>query len=494
MPASPSSRDVSSMRPAVPTGFPEGFLWGGAVAANQLEGAFDEGGKGLSIADFNEYTANVPLSKKYNGEMTSAFIQEAIEHPENHVFPKRWGIDFYHTFEDDLKLLGKDGLGLKTFRTSIMWARIFPNGDDAEPCEEGLAFYDRLIDCMIANGIEPMITMSHYEMPIALTLKYKGWYSRELIDLFERYAKVLLDRYHDRVKLWIPVNQINLVSVESFNHLGVCEDKVDNVLEARYQAVHNELVACGRVARYAHENYPDVQIGCMNCGGPTYPATSNPKDNLANTLHNQMSFYYYTDILLRGKYPAYALRFFEENGYDIRFGEHDLEDIKSTADFMSFSYYYSRVCDWETFRSGRGDRTNPELPANPWGWGIDPEGLRNALNLYYDRYQCPIYITECGIGAFDKVEDGRIHDPYRVDYFRAHIEQMREAVRDGVDVRGFYSWGPIDLVSCSSSEMTKRYGFIYVDRDDYGRGSQVRLEKDSFAWYRHVIDTNGAEL
>lgn len=481
-------------RPGVPAGFPEGFLWGGAFAANQMEGAYDEGGKGLCIADFNEFLADVPLEKRYNGEMTSAFIEEAIRSTEGRTFPKRWGIDFYHTFEDDLKLLGKDGLGMKTMRTSIMWARIFPNGDDAEACEEGLAFYDRLIDAIIANGMEPMITMSHYEMPIALTLKYKGWYSRELIDLFERYCKVLLDRYHDRVKLWIPVNQINLVSVESFNHLGVCEDKVENVLEARYQAVHNELVACGRVARYAHENYPDVMIGCMNCGGPTYPASSNPKDNLANALHNQTSFYYYMDVLMRGTYPAYMLRWFEEQGFDIEFGENDLADIANPCDFMSFSYYYSRVSDWETFTSGRGDRVNRDLPANPWGWGIDPEGLRTALNLYFDRYQCPIYVTECGIGAFDKVEDGKVHDPYRVDYFRAHIEQMREAVRDGVDVRGFYAWGPLDIISCSSSEMAKRYGFIYVDQDDYGQGSGERVKKDSFAWYQNVIATNGEEL
>lgn len=485
---------MAEARPHVPNGFPEGFLWGGAFAANQMEGAYDLGGKGLSIADFNEYLADVPPEKRYNGEMTTTYIKDAIASNEGRVFPKRWAIDFYHTFRDDLKLLGKDGLGLKTYRTSICWARIFPNGDDPEPNEEGLAFYDELIDEIIANGMEPMITMSHYEMPINLALKYSGWYSRELIDLFERYAKVLLDRYHDRVKLWIPVNQINLVSVESFNHLGVCEDKVENLLEARYQAVHNELVACGRVARYAHEYYPEVQIGCMNCGGPTYPATSDPKDNLGNLLHVQMDFFWYMDVLMRGTYPGYALRCFAEQGWDIKFGEHDLEDLASPCDFMSFSYYYSRVSDWDCWITGRGDRVNTALPANPWGWSIDPDGLRNALNQYYDRYQCPIYITECGMGAYDKVEDGKVHDPYRVEYFRSHIQAMREAILDGVDLRGFYAWGPLDIVSCSSSEMEKRYGFIYVDLDTHGKGTGKRIKKDSFSWYRRVIDTNGEEL
>lgn len=478
-------------RPSVPKGFPEGFLWGGAVAANQLEGAYAEGGKGLCVSDFNEYHANVPLASKYNGEETTDSVREAMAATDR-VYPKRWGIDFYHTYEQDLKLLGE--LGLKTFRTSIDWARIFPNGDDEKPNEEGLAFYDRLIDVVIANGMEPMITCSHYEMPVALTLKYKGWASRELIGLFERYCQVLFDRYHDRVKLWILVNQINLVSVESFNHLGICADKVDSLAEAKYQGVHNEMVACARATRYAHENYPDLKIGMMLCGGPDYPASSDPEDVLGCYRHNQME-YYYGDVLLRGIYPGYALRFFEENGYDIQFGEHDLEDIRSTADFMSFSYYYSSVCSAKSFADGNKDFANDQLPANPWGWSIDPVGLRYTLNAYYDRWQCPIYVTENGLGAHDVLEaDGTIHDPYRVEYFRAHIEQMKQAIQDGVDLRGYYAWAPIDIVSCSSSEMSKRYGFIYVDLDDEGKGTGRRLKKDSFAWYQKVIATNGEKL
>lgn len=473
-----------------PTGFPEGFLWGGAVAANQCEGAWDEGGKGACLADINAFRDDVPLDQKYNLEETTESVAEALAATDR-VFPKRRGIDFYHTYPEDLKLLAE--LGLKTFRTSINWSRIFPNGDDAEPCEEGLKFYDGLIDAIVANGMEPMITCSHYEMPIALTQKYAGWYSRELIDLFERYCQVLLDRYHDRVKLWIPINQINLISAESFNSLGICADKVENLMEAKYQAVHNEMVACARVTRYAHERYPDLQIGMMLCGGPDYPATRKPEDVLACYRGNQMEFFF-SDVLLRGEYPGYALRYFRDRGLDIRFGEHDLADLRSTADFFSFSYYYTSIRDEESYERGT-DKPNDLLPANPWGWSIDPLGLRYALNVYYDRYQCPIYITENGIGAKDVLEaDGSVHDPYRVAYLRAHVEQMREAIEDGVDLRGYYAWGPIDIVSCSSSEMSKRYGFIYVDIDDYGQGTRKRCKKDSFGWYQRVIATNGEEL
>ena len=331
-------------------------------------------------------------------------------------------------------------------------------------------------------------------MPLNLTINYKGWYSREVIEFFERYCKTLFDRYGDRVKLWIVVNQINLIVHESFNHLGVAEDVVDNVLEAKYQAVHNEMVACARATRYGHSLKKDLQIGMMLCGGPSYPASCKPEDILAAMRHNQME-YFFSDVLLRGKYPGYAFHFFEERGIHIAFGPDDEEDLKNTADFLSFSYYYTRMVTKESFENGNEAIRNPDLPANPWGWSIDPGGLRYMLNEFYDRYQCPIYITENGCGNYDKLEeDGSIHDPYRVDYYRAHIEQMKLAVMDGVDLRGYYLWAPLDIVSCSSSEMSKRYGFIYVDIDDYGKGSGRRIKKDSFAWYQKVIRTNGEDL
>lgn len=475
----------------IPTGFPENFLWGGAFAANQFEGAFDEGGKGLCIADINEFQDELAPEDKYNTEMTSDHL-EALLASNTKIFPKRWGIDFYHTYKEDLKELKE--MGFKTFRTSINWARIFPNGDDAVPNEEGLRFYDDLLNEVIANGMQPLITMSHYEMPIALTRgKYCGWYSREVIDLFERYCQVLFDRYHDKVKLWIIVNQINLIVFESFNHLGIAEDRVEDPLSAKYQGVHNEMVACARATRYAHEHYKDLQIGMMMCGGPEYAATSDPEDQLAALRHNQME-YYFPDVLLRGEYPGYALHFFEENGIQVEITPQDEADLKNTADFMSFSYYYSRIVSKESYEDGNQAMRNPNLPASPWGWSVDPMGLRILLNKYWDRYQLPMYITENGFGCYDELVDGTVHDDYRIAYLREHIRQMREAIKDGVDLRGYYVWGPIDIVSCSSSEMSKRYGMVYVDYDDYGKGTGKRYRKDSFAWYKKVIASNGEDL
>lgn len=474
----------------VPNGFPENFLWGGAVAANQLEGAYDVDGKGLCVADINEFVDNIDITKKYNEEISSAYIEEALNSNDK-IFPKRWGIDFYHTYKNDLKLLSE--LGLKTFRTSINWSRIFPNGYDEEPNEKGLEFYDRLIDEIIKNSMEPMITISHYEMPLALTTEYLGWYSRETIDFFEKYCKVLFDRYADRVKLWIIVNQINLIGHESFNHLGIAEDKVDDLQSAKYQAVHNEMISCARATKYAHEKYPNIQIGMMLCGGPSYAASSKPEDQLAALKHNQME-YFYSDVLLRGYYPGYAFRFFKDHDIKVEFGANDEEDLKEVCDFFSFSYYYTRIVSKESYENGNQAIRNMELPANPWGWTIDPIGFRIMLNEFWDRYQKPIYVTENGVGYYDELINGEIHDSYRVDYYRDHIIQMKEAIEDGVDIRGYYAWGPIDIVSCSSSEMSKRYGFIYVDIDDYGRGTGERIKKDSYKWYQNVIRTNGVEL
>ena len=426
----------------VPTGFPRDFMWGGAVAANQLEGAWDIDGKGICVADINEFQDNIAIEKKGNKELTRAYVEEAAASTDK-IFPKRHGIDFYHTYKEDLKLLA--GLGLKTFRTSINWSRIFPNGDDQMPNEAGLRFYNDLFDEIIKNGMEPMITISHYEMPLHLTTAYKGWYSREVIDFFVKYCNTVFDRYAGKVKYWIIVNQINLIGHESFNHLGVAEDVVDDLKSAKYQAVHNEMVACARATKYAHEHYPEMQIGMMLCGGPDYPASCKPEDMLATLKHNQME-YFFSDVLLRGYYPGYAFRFFEDNHIQVEFGEHDEEDLKNTADFFSFSYYYTQICSKESYENGNEVYRNKELPANPWGWTIDPIGFRILLNEFYDRYRKPIYVTENGIGCYDKLEDGQIHDSYRVDYLRDHIAQMKEAIKDGVDVRGYYAWGPIDII------------------------------------------------
>lgn len=477
----------------IPQGFPKDFMWGGAFAANQMEGAWQEDGKGLCLADINEFVDGVALDQKCNTEITTAFVRAAIS-SENRIFPKRRGIDFYHRYREDLALLGKDGLGLNTYRTSINWARIFPNGDEEQPNEAGLRFYDKLFDEVIKNGMTPMITMSHYEMPVHLALEYNGWCNKKLIDFFFRFGKTLLDRYHGKVKHWIIVNQINLIRHESFNHLGIPEDRVGNLEEAKMQGVVNEMISCAKITEYAHRHYPEAAIGMMMCGGPAYAATCDPEDVLAALKRNQMEFFY-SDVLLRGNIPGYAYRYFSDNGFHIEISTEENDLLKNTSDFMSFSYYYTRVYDAACMRNGQDAYRNEKLPANPWGWSVDPVGLRILLNEYYDRYQKPIYITENGIGLKDALSpDGKIHDPYRIDYYRQHIIQMREAIRDGVDLRGYYLWAPIDIVSCSSSEMSKRYGFVYVDLDDYGKGSGARIKKDSYEWLEKAIRSNGEAL
>ncbi|HEY0207702.1 glycoside hydrolase family 1 protein [Acerihabitans sp.] len=475
----------------VPDGFPSEFLWGGAVAANQCEGAWREDGKGWCVADINLFRDDVSLQKKYNEEITSAYIQAAIADNQG-IYPKRNAIDFYHTYRDDLKLLSN--AGMNAFRTSINWARIYPNGDEAAPNEAGLQFYDRLIDEIIANGMEPVITLSHYEMPLHLTTAYSGWYSRELVDFFVRYCATVFSRYQHKVKRWILVNQINLITHESFNHLGIAEDKVANLLEAKYQGVHNEMVACAKATALARRINPAFRIGMMFADGISYPATCKPQDVLATVRRNQME-YFFGDVLLRGKYPGYAFRYFEENAIELRFYPGDEEALRATADFMAISYYYTRISDSDSVKKHKTSYPNPNIKASDWGWGIDPMGLRTKLNLYWDRYQVPIMIAENGIGAFDQPdENGEIHDDYRIDYLRSHLAQAKEAIRDGVELIGYFPWGPIDIVSCSSSEMSKRYGFIYVDLDDYGNGSGARSLKKSYDWYKRVIASNGEDL
>ncbi|QIK69072.1 glycoside hydrolase family 1 protein [Erysipelothrix sp. HDW6C] len=473
------------------TKFPKDFLWGGAIAANQAEGAWQEGGKGWSIADINEFRDDIALERKSNKEVTTDYVKHAMTDTKG-IYPKRKAIDFYHTYKEDLALLS--GLGINTFRTSISWARIFPNGDDVTPNEAGLQFYDHLFDEMLQLGMEPMVTLSHYEMPLNLTLNYRGWYDRDVIDFFVTYCETCFKRYNGKVKNWIVVNQINLIGHESFNHLGIAEDKVDNLLEAKYQGVHNELVASARATKIGHDINPDNNIGMMLCDWIAAPATCKPEDVFAAMKSNQME-YYYADVLLRGTIPGYVHRFYHDNALNIYIPASDIEDLKHTADFMSFSYYYSSIIDNENWITKQGTKANPYLKASDWGWAIDPLGLRTALNQYWDRYQKPIYITENGFGAFDTVEDdGRIHDSYRINYLRAHVAEIKEAIMDGVDIRGYYPWGPIDIVSCSSSEMSKRYGFIHVDLDNYGKGSGKRRLKDSYAWYKGVVASNGENL
>lgn len=481
-------------------GFPEGFLWGGAIAANQAEGGFDAGGKGFSTADMVPYFEK----KDYTNlrelmHVTSATVEKAMAHHSAEGYPKRYGIDFYHRFREDIALFAE--LGFKTFRLSINWPRIFPNGDEAEPNEAGLRFYDEVFDELRKYDIEPLVTLSHYEMPMGLVLKYNGWAGREVIGHFLRYAETVMTRYQDKVKYWLTFNEINTTIIEPFTGGGIIEDRVENTMQASYQALHHQFVASSLVTEKARQINSNFQIGCMLARMIHYPATSKPEDVLQAQVDNQLNLLH-TDVQVRGSYPAYMDRYWAGNGISVAMEPGDKEILRAhTVDFISFSYYTSLVSavNHEDYGVTGGNLystiKNPNLERTEWGWQLDPIGLRIALKELYDRYQLPLFVVENGLGAKDTLEaDGTINDDYRIDYLRRHITQMKEAVMDGVDLMGYTNWGAIDIISASTSEMSKRYGVIYVDQDDHGKGTLNRLKKKSFGWYKKVIATNGQDL
>ncbi|MGZ0066957.1 glycoside hydrolase family 1 protein [Microbacterium arborescens] len=483
--------------------FPADFLWGGATAANQIEGAAQEGGKGLSTSDFARFVPPMADGSviDFTFDATSQQVEAALagEDDPQTLYPKRHGIDFYHRFRDDIALFGELGFGV--FRMSISWARIFPTGFEEEPNEEGLAFYDQVFDELLARGIRPLVTLSHYEMPIEISRRLDGWLSRETIGLFERFARTVFDRYADKVKMWITFNEMNMNLTSVYTGAGVFPDRVaGRELQAAYQATHHQFLAAAKVVAMGHEMMPDAQIGCMICRLETYAATCKPEDVMRATHEDNLNLFY-PDVQVRGEYPTYMNRYFAEKGIEIVTEPGDDDILRAgTADFISISYYMTYLAedrpDADDISGSLVSKLkNPYLELSAWGWPVDPVGLRIALNKLWGRYGKPLYVVENGLGAVDTVaEDGAIHDDYRIDYLRKHLLQVREAIADGVDVRGYTWWGPIDLVSCSTSQMTKRYGFIHVDQDDYGRGTLARTKKDSFAWYQRVIATNGAAL
>ena len=471
--------------------FPEDFLWGGAIAANQADGGFGEGGKGMSIADFHPYQ-DIKNRDDRKEDSTIRNDESVLVTKPGLYYPKRHGIDFYHRFEEDLGLM--EEIGLKAFRTSFDWSRIYPYGDDKKPSEAGLEYYDRLIASIRKHGMEPFMTLSHYEMPVNLAVKYGGWMNRRLVGLFSRYCETLFERYHGQVRYWIVFNQINLTT---FNSLGILGNRAENFMQAQYQGIHHQFLACARAKELAGRYGGEIQVGTMLSDKLAYPATCRPEDMLFNTRKTQMQ-YLFPDVQFRGYYPGYAMRFFEDNGISLELGEDDERILReNTMDFLSTSYYYTKVNDVSKNTFEPMDKcSNPYLGKTQWGWEIDPVGLRVNLNNYGDRYPgVPIYITENGCGAVDKLEpDGTVHDPYRIEYLKEHVIQMQEAIADGVPLKGYLMWTPIDIVSCSSAEMKKRYGLIYVDLDDEGNGSGKRYRKDSFYWYKQVIDSNGERL
>ncbi|MCU0155586.1 glycoside hydrolase family 1 protein [Bacillus safensis] len=481
-------------------GFSDNFLWGGATAANQIEGAYLEGGKGLSTSDFAAYKDPYAQGKvnNFTFDVSSAELNKYKENPDAFDFPKRRGIDFYHRYEEDIALFAE--MGFKVFRLSISWARIFPTGLEDKPNEEGLAFYDKVFDECAKYGIEPLVTMSHYEMPITLTEKYNGWMSRELVPLFEKYARAILERYKNKVKYWITFNEMNMNLNSLYTGAGILEDLVDHKLQAAYQASHHQFVASALTVKAAKEIIPNVQIGCMINQIEAYAKTTKPEDQLQAVKSNQLNMFY-PDVQARGEYPTYMVKYFADNQIKLDIEEQDEQILKEgTVDFVAISYYMSHVAEAREDAAelaGTFDSPikNEHLELSQWDWPIDPMGLRISLIKLYDRYQKPLFVCENGLGARDTLtQDGKVHDDYRIDYLKKHIEQMKEAVKEGVDLMGYTPWGCIDLISCGTSQMTKRYGLIYVDQDDLGNGTLNRYRKDSFFWYKNVIASNGEDL
>lgn len=484
----------------VSSGFPSDFLWGGATAANQIEGAFDVDGKGLSTSDMAAYKDPYVTGKvnNFTFDVTSTELAYYKQHPEKTLFPKRWGIDFYNHYKEDIALFAE--MGFNVFRLSISWVRIFPTGLESEPNEDGLAFYDKVFDECEKYGIKPLVTMSHYEMPITLTEKYNGWLSRELIPLFEKFARVILNRYKHKVKYWITFNEMNMNLNSLYTGAGVLADLVGNKLQATYQSSHHQFLASALAVKAAKEIVPDVKVGCMINQIEAYAKTTKPEDQLQALKSNQLNMFY-PDVQARGEYPSYMTRYFADNKINLTIEPDDEKILKEgKVDFVSISYYMSHVAEAREDAAkiaGSFDSPikNEFLTLSQWDWPIDPIGLRIALIKLYDRYRLPLFVAENGLGAKDVIsEDGKIHDDYRIDYMKKHIEQMLEAIKDGVDIMGYTMWGCIDLISCGTSQMSKRYGFIYVDQDDKGQGSLKRIPKDSFYWYKKVIHSNGKDL
>lgn len=474
--------------------FPKDFLWGGATAANQLEGGYKEGGKGISVAD-------VMVAGDFS---TPRIITDGVK--EGYYYPNHKAIDFYHHYKEDIALFKE--MGFKIYRMSIAWTRIFPNGDEKSPNEEGLKFYDNVFDELLKYNIEPLVTISHDELPFNLVKKCNGWASKEMIDYYLNYCEAIFKRYKDKVKYWLPFNEVNDLELPLGNlfqggilHEGTVdfEHQVDN-LQMRWDAMHNVLLASAKAVIMGKNINPNFKFGTMICHITRYPRTCHPLDIMHVYQMDNLYNNFCADIMMKGSYPYYGYAFMKENNININYSDEDYDILKKgTCDFYTFSYYQT-VCETVTYDEEQtkgnimGGYKNPYLTSSQWGWPIDPVGLRYTLNKVYDRYKCPIMVTENGLGAIDEVVDGKIHDDYRIAYLRDHVKAMSDAINDGVDLIAYTMWGCIDLISMSTGEMKKRYGFIYVDLDNKGQGSNKRLKKDSFYWYKDVIRTNGEIL
>ena len=470
------------------------FLWGGAVAAHQVEGGYNKGGKGISIADV--MTAG---THKLPRKITDGII-------DGYNYPNHEAINFYENYKEDIKLFAE--MGFKCFRTSIAWTRIFPNGDELTPNEEGLKFYDDLFYELLKYNIEPVITLSHFEMPYHLVKEYGGWRNRKLIDFFVNFCEVVMNRYKNKVKYWMTFNEINnQLIVENpiypFTNSGIIFKENENKEETVYQAAHYQFVASAKVVKLGHKINPDFKIGCMVAALPVYPYSCNPDDVMKAVEANREQLMF-TDLHVKGKYPYFIKKHWELNNYNIEITKEDEEILKEgTVDFIGCSYYYTEVVSTNKDVKAIGEKDfkldrveNPYLKSSDWSWSIDPVGLRFYLNQLYDKYEIPIFIVENGFGAVDILNDDKIvDDDYRIEYLSRHIVEMKKAIEiDGVEVMGYTTWGCIDPVSFTTGEMKKRYGFIYVDKNNDGSGTLKRYKKKSFDWYKEVIKSNGEKL
>ncbi len=472
------------------TRFPAGFLWGGALAANQAEGAYLAGGKGLTTVDMIPHGPQ-RLAVKLG-------LEKRFTLRDDEFYPSHEAIDFYHRYKEDIALMAE--MGFKVFRTSIAWSRLYPNGDEVAPNEDGIAFYRAVFEECRRYGIEPLVTLCHFDVPMHLVTEYGSWRNRKMVEFFTRYARTCFEAFDGLVKYWLTFNEINILLHSPFSGAGLAFDEGENHEQVKYQAAHHELVASALVTKIAHEVNPQNQVGCMLAGGNFYPYSCKPQDVWA-ALEKDRENLFFIDVQARGAYPAWSARLFAEKGVSVEMAPEDADILKNTVDFVSFSYYASR-CASADMNDGNSSAANvvkslknPWIEQSQWGWGIDPLGLRITMNMMYDRYQKPLFLVENGLGAHDDIDsDGQIHDDYRISYLREHINAMAQAIADGVELMGYTSWGCIDLVSASTGEMSKRYGFVHVDRNDDGSGTLVRRKKKSFTWYKQVIASNGENM
>ena len=473
--------------------FPKEFLWGGATAANQCEGAYQEDGRGLANVD------TIPYGEDRFPVMLG--LKKMLECDTEHFYPSHDAIDFYHRYKEDIKLFAE--MNMKCYRFSIAWTRIFPNGDDETPNEKGLDFYEAVVDECLKYGIEPLITICHFDAPIALIKKYGGWKDRRMIDAFMKLCHALFTRLNGKVKYWLTFNEINMLLHLPFMGAGIYFEEGEDKNQVLYTAAHHELVASAKAVKLAHEMMPNAMVGCMLAAGQFYPYSCHPQDVYKGIEHDRDN-YFFIDVQARGEYPVWAIKRMEKLGVNIDVTSEDTKLLQEgTVDFISFSYYASRCVSADpeiNKQNAKGNAVfsavkNPYLKASEWGWQIDPLGLRITCNTLYDRYQKPLFIVENGLGANDTVEEDGIHDTYRIDYMREHIKAMDAVINeDGLPLLGCTFWGIIDLISASTGEIKKRYGTIYVDKQVDGSGNLERKKKDSFAWYQKVIESNGTIL